>query len=153
MNSSQLLISHSYFRWIVLTTMLIQGIWMWRNARTNRIVNFNGFKILTICTFIYNIQLLLGWSLYLNSIIVDSFWQDIQKGIKNRQLRFFGLEHMSMMSLAILLINLSTYRVYKGINQGYSFKRLWKLYIWIFLIILSSLPWSFSPLTNRPNFR
>lgn len=153
MDTSELLIIHSYFRWVVLVAMLLQGIWIWRNYKSNTIINTKHIKSLLIFTIIYNIQLILGWSLYLNSMIVEVFWKDVSLGIKNRQLRFFGLEHMSMMTLAIILINYSTIKAYKGIKHQITFKYLLKTYLWIYLIILSSIPWSFSPLTSRPDFR
>lgn len=152
-DSSQLLIFHSYFRWIVLLIMLVQLVWILVNDKQHKIFTTKDFKILLLFTGIFNIQLILGWALYLNSILVDSFWQDVAKGIKNRQLRFFGLEHMSMMTLAIVMLNITTFRTRHRINKRDSFRFLWKNYLWIVLIILSSIPWSFSPLTSRPNFR
>lgn len=150
---SQLLIFHSYFRWVVLFIIGIQCLWIFTNNRYDKIFTLTDFKILLFFTLIYDIQLLLGWALYMESALVAGFWQDIAVGIKQRQLRFFGLEHMTMMTLAIILINSSTYRCYKRINTTKGFKKLWRSYLWIYIIILSSIPWSFSPLTSRPNFR
>ncbi len=152
-DATHLLIFHSYFRWLVLLIMLVQILWIYINYKRNIIFSAKDFKILLLFTLVFDIQLIIGWSLYFNSMLVEGFWADIAKGIKNRQLRFFGLEHMSMMNLAIILINISTIRSYFRINTTYGFKKLWNIYIWIYLIILSSIPWSFSPLTSRPNFR
>lgn len=152
-DSGQLLVLHSYFRWAVLVIMVIQFAWIWINYKRNKEFTTVDFKLLLFFTIVFNIQLLLGWSLYFNSMVVDAFWHDVAKGVKNRQMRFFGLEHMSMMTLAIILINYNTYRAYKNINTTIVFHKLWKAYIVILLIILSSIPWSFSPLTSRPNWR
>ncbi len=153
MDYSQLLIFHSYFRWFVLTIMCIKIIWIWFNYKINKEFTKKQFIFLLLFTLVYNIKLILGWTLYLNSTIVESFRQNLPYSIKNRQIRFFGLEHMSMMSLAIILVNINAYKSYKRINDKNAFRSLLKNYVWIYLIILSSIPWSFSPLTSRPDFR
>lgn len=152
-DSAHYLIWHSYFRWVVLLIMVIQFIWIFVNHKRNKLFTKKDYCLLVFFTTIYNIQLILGWTLYLNSLIVENFWQNITVGIKNRQERFFGLEHMTMMNLGILLANIYMYKSYKFINKEHSFTKLLKSYIWIYLIILSSVPWSFSPLTSRPDFR
>lgn len=103
-------------------------------------------------TIIYDIQFFIGWVLYLNSPLVTAFWNDISIGIKTREVRFFGLEHMTMMTLAVMMINIVSLLVKKKVGSN-GFTYLWKRYIWISLMILASIPWSFSPFTNRPNLR
>lgn len=151
--ASQLLIFHSYFRWVVLGMMILQFGWIGINCKRNTKFTNTDFNYLVFFTFIFNIQFVLGWLLYSYSFIVDGFWQNIALGIKNRQMRFFGLEHMFMMTTAIILSNITTFRAYKRKDKTDVFKFLLKSYIWIYIIILSSIPWSFSPLTSRPNFR
>jgi len=153
MDSAQLLIIHSYFRWLVLIVMIIQFIWVAYQYKRKTVFSNNDFKYLVLFTLIINIQLIIGWSLYLNSMLVDTFWQNPTLGLKNRQLRFFGLEHMSMMSLGIILLNINTYKAYHTKDKTTVFRKLFRAYIWVYLIILSSIPWSFSPLTSRPDFR
>lgn len=153
MQFSTLLVFHSYFRWIVLTAMFLQFIWLYINQKNNSLFSPKQYYLLLFFTLIYDIQLVLGFLLYSESILVQSFWNDISLGIKNRQIRFFGLEHVFMMTLGVFLVNLYTIITFKSINQKDIFRYLWKRYLWIFFIILSSIPWSFSPLTSRPNFR
>ncbi|WFB65130.1 hypothetical protein PZ892_07905 [Sphingobacterium sp. WM] len=147
-----LLILHSYFRWLVLFALLFQIVWIFINHRKNKVFSSKDYQILIGLTIIYDIQFFIGWVLYLNSPLVTAFWKDISIGIKTRQLRFFGLEHMSMMTLAVMIINIVTLLVKRKVGSN-GFTYLWKRYIWIGLMILTSIPWSFSPFTNRPNFR
>ncbi|MBA8986693.1 hypothetical protein [Sphingobacterium cellulitidis] len=147
-----LLILHSYFRWLVLFALVFQIVWIFINHRKNKVFSSKDYQILIGLTIIYDIQFFIGWVLYLNSPLVTAFWNDISIGIKTRQLRFFGLEHMSMMTLAVMIINIVSLLVKKKVG-GNGFTYLWKRYIWISLMILTSIPWSFSPFTNRPNFR
>lgn len=152
MSYSHWLIFHSYYRWLVLIAMLIQLLWIYWQHKHKRIFKASDWQLLLGFTLLYNIQLLLGWLLYCSSPISMGFWQDLPANLKNRQLRFFGLEHMSMMTLGILLFNVLTIIAKKKIGSP-AFSYLWKRIIWIYLIILCSVPWSFSPLTSRPNFR
>ncbi|MGB7528037.1 hypothetical protein [Sphingobacterium cellulitidis] len=147
-----LLILHSYFRWLVLFALLFQIVWIFINHRKNKVFSSKDYQILIGLTIIYDIQFFIGWVLYLNSPLVTAFWKDISIGIKTRQVRFFGLEHMSMMTLAVMIINIVSLLAKRKIGSN-GFTYLWKRYIWISLMILTSIPWSFSPFTNRPNFR
>ncbi|KGE15955.1 hypothetical protein [Sphingobacterium deserti] len=153
MNAATLLLVHSYYRWVVLVAMVIQLYWLLTHARKGSIFSRKHYYVLVAYTLLYDVQLLIGWLLYINSALVDAFLNNISAGVKNRQLRFFGLEHVSMMSLAILLFNVATLRARKKIGKVGIFKSLIKWYLCIYLLILSSIPWSFSPLTSRPNFR
>ncbi len=152
MNYIELLIAHSYYRWLVLLILLIQFVWIWWNKNSNSNYTSTHFKIHLSFTIIINIQLILGWLLFLNSPIAIGFWEQLPYSVKHRQMRFFGLEHMSMMNLGIFLSNFYCIKAYKNIGTNY-FQQLWVPYLWIYFIILSSIPWSFSPLTYRPNFR
>ncbi len=152
MNYAHWLIYHSYYRWIVIFALLVQFIWVYIHKRNNHIFVQRHQQVLVFFCLIYNIQLLLGWMLYLSSPLSMSFWADLPASLKNRQVRFFGLEHMSMMTVGIIWMNVLTLLVRKKIGTP-AFTYLWKRYLWIYLIILTSVPWSFSPLTSRPNFR
>ncbi len=152
MNYSHWLLYHSYYRWIVLIAMLIQIVWIYINHRNKTTLEIKHYQWLVLFCMLYNIQLVLGWMLYLTSPISNAFWDDLPATLKNRQLRFFGLEHMSMMTLGIVLMNTLTFLAKKKVGTP-AFTYLWKRYIFIYIIILASVPWSFSPLTSRPNFR
>ena len=152
MNYIDLLITHSYYRWLVLLLLFIQFVWIWRHKNLNSIYTSTHFKIHLFITSLINIQLLIGWILFFNSPLAMGFWEQLPSSLKHRQFRFFGLEHMSMMSLGIFLSNIYCFKAYQYIGTKY-FKKLWIPYLWIYFILLSSIPWSFSPLTSRPNFR
>lgn len=153
MQITDLLILHSYYRWLVLFVMLVQIVWLWLGYRSNKAFTLLDFYFLISCTIVYDVQLVVGWLLYIESPIVQSFWSDFGLGVKQRQMRFFGMEHVTMMTLGIFLVNMYTIITAKKHYSQQTFKYLWKRYLWIYFIILTSIPWSFSPLTSRPNFR
>ncbi len=153
MDASTLLIFHSYYRWVVLLAMLFQLAWLWWNNRCQTVFLQKHFYIVLGLSILYDIQLLIGFLLYFHSPLVDAFLQNVGLGIKNRQLRFFGLEHASVMSVALLLSNIVAFRCAKKVGQQHVFRYVLRWYIAIYLLVLSSVPWSFSPLTSRPSFR
>ncbi len=153
MDVSALLIFHSYYRWVVLLAMLFQLAWLWYNNRRQTVFVHKHLYIVLGLTILYDVQLLIGFLLYCHSPLVDAFLQNVGLGIKNRQLRFFGLEHASVMSVALLLGNIVAIRCAKKVGQQQVFRYVLRWYTAIFLLILSSVPWSFSPLTSRPSFR
>ena len=146
------LLLHSYYRWFIILTIIGQMIWLYSGHRSKKIFSSKDYKILIVITALYDLQLILGLILYFKSPLVQYFWKDISFSIKQRELRFFGIEHVMMMSTAIILINFYTFCVFKKIGS-YAFTYLFRRYIWIILIIFSSIPWSFSPFTSRPNWR
>ena len=150
---STLLAFHSVFRWIVLFALFITFAILYSNKQYNKPFSKTNYKWLQWVCIILNIQLILGILLFSKSQLVLLFWENFQETVKLRQPRFFGLEHPSMMLLGIVLFNYFTFKIRTKINtiQGNSYF-LNRFYI-ILIILLSSIPWAFSPLTSRPNFR
>lgn len=146
------LLFHSYFRWAAILSLLFQLIWIGWNAWQKKTFTKRDYNLMLVLVIIYDIQLVLGWLLFFESPLVSAFWNDVGTQVKNRQLRFFGLEHMSMMTLGIMLINFYSFKAINMIGTT-AFGYLWKRFVWIGLIMLASIPWSFSPLTSRPNWR
>jgi hypothetical protein len=70
-----------------------------------------------------------------------------------RQIRFFGMEHITVMILAIVLIIIGSIKTKLQMDDTVKFKTMIIWYSVALLAILTSIPWSFSPLISRPNFR
>lgn len=70
-----------------------------------------------------------------------------------RQIRFFGMEHITMMMIAITLITIGSAKAKRKTTDEAKFKTMAIWFSIALLLILSSIPWSFSPLTSRPLFR
>lgn len=150
---SYLLLAHSYFRWVALLVLFVLYIWAWRGKRKQFVMTNTQYRYWVLGLVVLDIQWLLGLLLYSQSPLVHGFWASLREGIGDRQMRFFGLEHFTMMQLGLLLLNIYVFKCKKwlGTNQAYAY--LWKRMHWIMLILLSSIPWSFSPLTSRPDWR
>ena len=146
------LVLHSYNRWLVLGSLmtLIGYLWFHKKEASSH----KWTSLLKKATLIsLDTQLALGLALYYWSPIPTYFWTHLPEAIKEREVRFFGLEHITVMLVAVIVIHLG---VYKSSNKITQIEKNRTLLIWTaigLILILSSIPWSFSPLISRPLFR
>ncbi len=150
---TNLLAFHSIFRWLVLAALFATCILFVYKHFTNKILSLKDYRFLQVVCLILNIQFILGVLLFSKSQLALLFWDNFQETVKLRQPRFFGLEHPTMMILGIVLFNYFTFKIRNKINSKEACTYFLKRFVLILIIILSSIPWSFSPLTNRPNIR
>jgi hypothetical protein len=85
--------------------------------------------------------------------VIDYFLHHYKEAVHEREIRFFGMEHSSMMILGIIVITISSILAKRQTNDKVKFKTLAIGYTLALLIILSSVPWPFSPLVSRPYLR
>jgi membrane protein DedA with SNARE-associated domain len=96
-------------------------------------------KVALFALIFTHIQLLLGFGLYFISPLVS-----FEEGaIKNEILRFYTVEHFSMMIIAIALITIGFSLSKRASESITKFKRVAVFYLIGLLIMLSSIPWPF----------
>ena len=144
---------HSWFRWIVIINLIAIFAYVWYHKKQHTVFTKQHYTWIKITNIVLSIQFIIGISLFMDSAIAKGFWQQLPESISIRQIRFFGLEHPFMMILGVILSNYFTYRLQDKINSKIGFSYAFKWLLLIVLIIFSSIPWAFSPLTSRPNFR
>ena len=150
---SVLLTLHSLVRWLVLISLLVAIFRAYHGWLANKpFTRFdNTLRIATV--IIAHSQLVLGISLYCISPVVRYFLNYFKVAVHERQIRFFGMEHITMMLIAIVLITIGSAKAKRRVTDKQRFKTL---AIWLtiaLVLILASIPWQFSPLTSRPYFR
>lgn len=150
---SVLLIIHSLVRWLVLLSLLIAIFRAWRGWRGNKpYTRFdNAIRVATVTTA--HIQLVLGISLYCISPTVRYFLNYFKTAVHERQVRFFGMEHITMMVIAVVLITIGSAKTKQKTTDQQRFKTMAIWFTIALVIIFTSVPWQFSPLTSRPYFR
>ena len=148
-----LLNSHSWFRWIVIINLIGIFTYVWYHKKQQTLFTKQHYSWINATNIVLSTQLILGISLFMHSAIAKGFWQQLPESISMRQIRFFGLEHPFMMILSVALSNYFTYKLQDKINSKIGFSYAFKWFLIIVFVIFSSIPWSFSPLTSRPNFR
>ena len=150
---SILLTLHSLFRWLVLISLLLAVFRAYQGWLGNKLFSArdNSLRIATVT--IAHIQLVLGISLYCISPVVRYFLNYFKQAVHERQIRFFGMEHITMMVIAIVLITIGSVKAKKQPTGQQKFKTMAIWFTIALVVIFSSIPWQFSPLTSRPYFR
>lgn len=150
---STLLAFHSLLRWLVLASLLYTTYRAYKGWFSGK--SFSAFdnSVRHITATIAHIQLIAGLWLYFISPVIKYFLNNFKDAVHERPIRFFGMEHSTMMLAAIIIITIGSASA-KLKNTG---KEKFKtIAIWFsigLLVILISIPWPFSPLVSRPYFR
>ncbi len=150
---SILLTLHSGVRWLVLVSLLLATIYAYRGWFKNKPFTRTDNTIRNIATSFAHIQILLGLCLYYISPITTYFLNNFKEAVHQREIRFFGMEHSSVMFIALVIITIGSGKVKRHSSDKQKFKIMAIWFTIGFILILSSIPWAFSPLVSRPYFR
>jgi hypothetical protein len=130
-----LISAHSGLRWIALLLLLLaifNAFTATNYEKKHRLVN-----LFTMITF--HTQLLLGLALYFTSEKV----QFVEGWMKETIYRFYGMEHISGMLLAIIAITIGHSKSKKGADDAAKFKAIKVWYVLAFILVLAFIPWPF----------
>jgi hypothetical protein len=144
---------HSLIRWFVLASLLLALYCNYAGWLGSKIYSRFDDRVRVVTATIAHIQLTVGLWLYFISPIANYFISHFKEAVHERQIRFFGMEHVTMMLIGITLITIASAKAKRKTTDQDKFKTM---AIWLtiaLLVILSSIPWSFSPLISRPLFR
>lgn len=150
---SFLLALHSLVRWLVLATLLYSIFIAWRGWLYKKPYTKADGMIRAVTTTVAHIQLVIGVWLYCISPVVSYFLHNFSTSVHERQIRFFGMEHITMMAIAITALTIGSAKAKRKSTDQQKFKTVAVWFTAALVIILLSIPWSFSPLTARPSFR
>lgn len=139
------LLFHSYLRWIVLgAAFLVLGrsVTGWRSGRSwtpgdaRALAGFVG---------LLDLQLVLGLVLYLVlSPISGAFFADPASGMKDSVLRFFGVEHVFAMTIAVGVVHAGRARAKKAIEPRDRHRRVCVSLLVGLGVMLVAIPWPFA---------
>lgn len=144
---------HSLLRWLVVGSLLyavISGL-----TALKRGARFTAWHNATrhITATIAHIQLVVGYLLYFQSPLIAYFRSHYSDVVQQIQYSFFGLVHIILMTLAVILITIGSSLAKRRETDPTKFRTM----IWFFslglLIIFIAIPWPFSPFAARPYFR
>jgi hypothetical protein len=130
---------HAIMRWLLLGFLLITLI-----ISLVRLMGRKGLSPTGILTARYSliaahIQLLAGFVLYIISPKVVFSASSMQSPI----LRFFLVEHVLIMLLAVTLITVGYIRLKKRIGSGVSSRLAFWYYLSALILLLAGIPWPF----------
>ncbi|MGC4022034.1 MAG: hypothetical protein QM734_08865 [Cyclobacteriaceae bacterium] len=110
-------------------------------------------RIRMITATIAHIQFSLGLWLYFVSPVVDYFLKNFNAAIHMREIRFFGMEHITTMTIAVVILTIGSIKIRRATDDQKKFKTMLIWFSIALAIIFLSIPWSFSPFTSRPLYR
>lgn len=149
----KLLALHSLVRWFVLASLIFAICRAYKGWFTGKDFSKLDNSVRHWTATIAHIQLFLGFCLYFVSPIIDYFWHHYQEAVHDREIRFFGMEHSLMMFIAIIVITIGSIKAKRKRTDKEKFKTMAIWFSIALLIILTSIPFPFSPLVSRPWLR
>ena len=135
------LLFHSYFRWIVLFLFLDSFLFLIISLKNK---NFSKiFKLLhKITSIAMSIQFLIGILLYSVSPVVASALENMGKAMKDKELRYFSVEHTVTMILALGLFHASNAKIKKDeISFENKYKFIVSSYVILVVFFSIGIPW------------
>ena len=133
-----LLHAHSGLRWVVLVLLLV-AIFNAFSKKKNGTWTAKDKKITLFAMVFTHIQLLIGLYLYFNSPLV----QFSEGFMKNPVYRFYAVEHISLMILAIAAITIGYSRSKRAAEDAKKFGAVATFYLVGLILILAAIPWPF----------
>jgi hypothetical protein len=135
--------AHSVGRWIVLLLLLFAIINSLLAGNRPYIKSDN--KLGLLLTIFADLMLLIGIYLWL---VGSRGYNLIQQNgfaavMKNREVGFFAVEHLTGMLIAIILIHIGKAQGKRPIGDRAKHRRTMIFYLLALLIILASIPWPF----------
>jgi hypothetical protein len=143
--------AHNLLRWIVLIACLWALLRVWSGLFARADWTRKDQMAGLIFTSLLNVQFVLGIILYAISPIMRTALTNFAAAMKDSTLRFFAVEHLAGMLLAIIIAQIG-YSISKRANTDRGkFLRAAIAYSLAGLLILASIPWPFMKY-GRPLF-
>lgn len=137
-----LLHTHNLFRWLVLLVIVLAVIfaltgWFKKREWTKK-DNIAGLLL----TIFVDIQFLVGIVLYaFVSPITKAAFNDFGAAMKNSDLRFYAVEHIFLMIIALVLIHIGRAKSKKAVAPWKKHRNATIYYGIAFVLILAAIPW------------
>ena len=139
---SILLPLHSIWRWVVLIMALVTigraliG-WLGKKPWTE----FDG-KLGKYFTLAFDLQILFGLILYFISPLMQTAFQNFSGAMSNSDLRFFAVEHIFLMILALGVAHGGRTLARKAKDAFKKHRNAALFYILAILLVLAAIPWA-----------
>ncbi|RDV40062.1 hypothetical protein DV096_05755 [Bradymonadaceae bacterium TMQ3] len=136
---------HNVFRWVALIAAFAAVGTAWQGVLSKRAYT-RGDRLRSVALVAsMHTQLLLGLVLYGLSPIVRSGFADMSTAMSTRGIRFFVVEHIFLMIVAVAVIQAGSIMAKKADDDAKKHKRGAIFYTVGLLLVLGGIPW-FRPL-------
>jgi hypothetical protein len=132
---------HSLLRWVALIVILVALAQSFKGMtrRLDYTAKHNRWSLITLIVF--HLQLVLGLALYFLR-----GWYNQLGEMSNAVARYWSLEHLVGMLIAIALVTVGRINTKKAINGPMKHKRQFWFFLIALIIVLLNMPWPFREL-------
>lgn len=132
---------HGGLRWLILLSgfFLIAGCVA--GKRSGLPFRPLGRRLSTIYVSLMDLQFLAGITLSLASPLVQTFWSNPASGMKSHDLRFFAVEHTTLMITALVLAHVGSARSRRAKDDASAYVTALKWSAASLALILLGIPW------------
>ena len=136
---------HSVLRWTILLVLVLSIIKAFIGMQKKTPFTGSDDKSGLLLTILADSQLLLGLVLYIAGPMGIKNIQNLGMGevMKNGYARFFAVEHIAMMLIAIILIHIGRSKSKKALTDLSKHTLSFWYYFIALVLILASIPWPF----------
>lgn len=140
---------HSLLRWVVLLTGILAVVRGFMGGKGKRWTDADFRAGMWFITAL-DLQLLLGLLLYVFlSPTIRTAFLNFGNAMKDPMLRFFAVEHVTGMVIALVLAHIGRARTKKAATDDKKFRAAVIFYTLAMIVILLSIPWPGMP-AGRP---
>lgn len=134
---------HSLLRWVLLLLLIVVVIKAWMGRSGGKSFSAGDKKLSLFTMITAHLQLVLGSLLYMVSPTVQNAIANMGAAMKDPISRFWAVEHLSMMIIAIGLLTIGHIKAKKAATDQDKFKVLSMWFTIGLILILASIPWPF----------
>jgi len=136
-----LLQAHSGLRWLVLLAGLASVVITflgWKNKSPwGKPAKIGGSTYVGLL----DLQFLIGLILYAIDPVIRAFWEAPAAHMKDWNYRFFAIEHVTFMVLAVILAHAGSVLARKASTDEMKYSRLFFFHVGSFVLLLAGIPW------------
>lgn len=134
---------HSLLRWVLLILLLVTVVKAFLGMSGGKKFTSGDARLSLFTMISAHLQLIFGVLLYMVSPVVQSAISDMGPAMKNPIARFWAVEHISIMIVAIGLLTIGHIKAKKSSADAAKFKAQAVYFTIGLLLILISIPWPF----------
>jgi hypothetical protein len=136
-----LLHTHNTTRWLVLIAALVALVLAAAGlaSRSEYLKKHRLANLAFVVTM--DLQLVIGLLLYVVSPLVQAAFSDMATAMSVRELRFFAVEHMAVMLLAVALAHLGSVMIKRASSDGAKHARALTFFGLSTTAVIFSIPW------------
>jgi formate hydrogenlyase subunit 4 len=136
---------HSFLRWALLLLMIVSIVKAAMSMSGKNPYTSSDRKRTLFTMIAAHLQLIIGVVLYLQSTAVQSGLGNMGAAMKNSSLRYWTVEHITMMIIAIVFITIGNIRSKKMDTDASKYKQVLIWFGLALLVIIVAMPWPFRP--------